>query len=100
MDLIQQENIVFEDFDYIQFMIEQAEDKEFMVIGGQQTYELFLPYADRMYLTYIYHDFEKVDTFFPSYDMSEWNLKDSRFYNKDENNDYSFSILTLERKGV
>ena len=50
--------------------------KQVMVAGGGEIYEQFLPRADRMYLTVIYHDFEG-DTFFPEFSPGEW-LIDSR----------------------
>ena len=41
------------------------------VIGGQSIYEQFLPYADMLYITEIYREFEG-DTFFPEIDATCW----------------------------
>ncbi|MTD29760.1 dihydrofolate reductase [Planomicrobium sp. YIM 101495] len=40
--------------------------EEVMIIGGEQIFRATLPLADRLYITYIDHDFEG-DTFFPEY---------------------------------
>ncbi len=44
-----------------------AINSELMVIGGQQIYELFLPYATTLYLTEVKKTIDW-DTFFPLYD--------------------------------
>lgn len=93
------ENLVFESLEYIQFMIEQSKDKEIVVIGGQQTYELFLPVASRVYLTRIHHSFPEADSYFPMLDSSEWSAKLDARHAESEDNDHPFSIYTFERKG-
>ena len=45
--------------------------EEIMVIGGALIYELFLPRADRLYLTYIHRCFEG-DVYFPAFDLADW----------------------------
>ena len=47
---------------------------EIMVIGGSQVYEIFLPAAQRLYLTRVHADVEG-DTFFPAVNEDEWQLK-------------------------
>lgn len=44
-----------------------SHDTESFIIGGATVYEQFLPYVDKLYVTWIYKDFE-ADTFFPSID--------------------------------
>lgn len=45
----------------------------FFVIGGGQIYEKLLPLCDRVYVTKIFKDHDKVDTYFPNLDKSdEW----------------------------
>lgn len=50
-----------------------GEAEETMIIGGEQIFRLSLPFADRLYVTYINHEFPG-DTYFPSYDENEWEL--------------------------
>jgi dihydrofolate reductase len=48
-----------------------AEDSEAFVIGGAAVYALFLPEADRLYLTWIDAEIPG-DTLFPTVNWSEW----------------------------
>lgn len=48
----------------------KKENKEIMVIGGEQIFRLALPIADILYVTKIQHSF-KGDTYFPEYG-DEW----------------------------
>lgn len=96
--LEQHENLVFESLDYILFMVEQSPEKEFMVIGGQKTYELFLPLASRIYLTSIFYCFNQADTYFPDLDLKEWTPKIIERVPSDARNDHPFIIMKYERK--
>lgn len=75
-----------------------AEDNaaEIMVIGGAQLYELALPKASRLYLTYIHESFEG-DTFFPEFNSDDWQ-EVSREDKVSEKSDIRFSWVVLERK--
>jgi dihydrofolate reductase len=48
-------------------------DEEVMVIGGEQVYKQFLPYADKLYLTHINKEFE-ADAYFPEVIAKDWLL--------------------------
>jgi len=48
-------------------------EKEVMIIGGEQIFRMSLDIADRLYITYINHEFPG-DTYFPEYDDKEWEL--------------------------
>lgn len=50
--------------------IAKKEEKEIMVIGGEQIFRLALPIADVLYVTKIQHTFQG-DTFFPEF-SDEW----------------------------
>ena len=45
--------------------------EEIMIIGGASIYTLFLPWADRLYLTCI-HDCFEGDVYFPAFDRADW----------------------------
>ncbi len=49
------------------------EGDEAFVIGGASLYSEFLPYADKLYLTFIDHAFEG-DSVFPHIDYAKWRL--------------------------
>ena len=74
-----------------------ADDEEAFVMGGATMYRLFLPYADRLYLTRIHSSFT-ADVFFPSLVEDEWILVEEEFKPKDERNIYDLSFQTLIRK--
>lgn len=70
---------------------------EIMVIGGAEVYNLFLPHAKQMYLTYIHHEFEG-DAFFPAFDPAEWQEITRQDFKADAQSPYSYSFVILERK--
>lgn len=65
-------------------------EKEIMIIGGEKIYELFMPYANKLILTEIQHNFEG-DAFFPVFDKNDYTV----IYEQKENEkelDYNFII--------
>ncbi len=76
--------------------IEIAQADEIMVIGGGQLYALALPLAQRMLLTLI--DIEpQADTWFPSWDDSEWKQTEIMHLKADDNNDPGYRIVDYRR---
>ena len=69
---------------------------EVYICGGQTLYEQFLPYADRLYLTIIEHEFE-ADTYFPAIG-DEWRCVSMIEGTRDENNQYDHHFLVYEKK--
>lgn len=65
-------------------------DEEVMIIGGASVYKLFIPYADKLYLTEI-NASAPADVFFPSFDKSKYN-KVVIETNNDEDLDYAFVV--------
>lgn len=45
--------------------------EELCVIGGTEIFKLFMPVADRLYVTEIHHTFD-ADTYFPEINRDEW----------------------------
>lgn len=70
---------------------------ESFVIGGGSVYRQFMQYADKLYLTMVYKDFE-ADTYFPDIDHDEWRLIDKEDHGPDEKNELLYSFLIYERK--
>lgn len=73
-----------------------AEVPELMIIGGESVYRLFLPHAERMYLTLIHHPFEG-DTYFPPFDQDDW-WEEERLDQTAEVTYLPHSFVTLRRK--
>ncbi|NMM50222.1 dihydrofolate reductase [Marinigracilibium pacificum] len=72
-------------------------ESEVFVIGGEHIYELFLPNADKIYLTEIKETFEG-DAFFP--EISNLNFKEvSRIkMARDSKNPYDYHFTVLEKE--
>lgn len=71
-------------------------EKEIVVIGGQQLYTTLLPLADRLYLTKVHHEFEHVDTYFPVINEDEW----SEYFFKEgsEKSKYEYTFHVYKKK--
>jgi dihydrofolate reductase len=69
---------------------------EVMIVGGASIYRQFLPLADRLYITRIYHDFEG-DAYFPDFDLKEWKETERTDHKADDKNPYDYSFLIFER---
>ena len=77
--------------------ISAADDAaEIMVIGGSEVYELFLPDADRLYLTRVHAEIDG-DAFFPAISGEDWRLIDDEHHAADERNEHAFSFQLFER---
>lgn len=71
------------------------EDEAF-VIGGAKVFEAFKPYVDRMYITFIEHQFDG-DTFY-SFNKDEWELVSDKPGMVDEKNVYPHRFQIYNRK--
>ncbi len=71
--------------------------KEIMIIGGSTIYEMLLPIVNRMYITYVDAEF-KGDAWFPEFNESQWQEKESLVRSADEKNLYNCRFVTLEKK--
>jgi dihydrofolate reductase len=77
--------------------LEAAVKKEIFVIGGGEVYGLFLPYAERIYLTEVDTD-AAADTFFPDFDGPSWRRQiEGRRH--DEAADLHYLFAVYERVG-
>jgi dihydrofolate reductase len=73
-------------------------ETECFIIGGGQIYKETLEkgLADRMYLTHIHEAFD-ADTFFPTFDASQWTKAILLTHQKDEKNKYDFDVVRYDR---
>jgi dihydrofolate reductase len=72
-------------------------DDEVFIIGGGNLYKQTLPLADKLYLTWIEHDFTDADTYFPSINFDEWKETLREDYMPEGKNPYAFSFINYER---
>jgi len=82
--------------------LEQALDfasaeEEVMIIGGSTIYELALPRADRLYMTYVENACEG-DAWFPEFDIERWHVIDSEQHAADEKNHSNYRFVTYQKK--
>jgi len=82
-------------FEHALALVPDAE--EFMVIGGSTIYEMLLPRANRLYLTYVEAEFDG-DAWFPEFDKNQWYELESVLRKADEKNLYDCRFVTLEKK--
>lgn len=78
-------------------VIDDFARENLMVIGGEEIYKLFLPYTDRIYLTYIDQDFQG-DTFFPNFEDEKWVKESEERGIKNEENSYDYYFQTFVKK--
>ena len=72
-------------------------DEDSYIIGGGEIYKLALPYADRIELTRVHHQFD-ADAFFPEIKETEWELSQSEFHAKDEKHLFDYTYETYSNK--
>ncbi len=72
-------------------------EEENFVIGGASIYKMFMPYANKMYVTKIDEEFDG-DTFFPNIDENEWKVETKEKGITDEKNPYNYEYITYIRK--
>lgn len=77
--------------------VQEFRDKELFVIGGAEIFRLFAETVDRMYITFIEHEFE-ADTYMSELDLSEWTLVSSEQGERNEKNPYEYYFRIYQRK--
>jgi dihydrofolate reductase len=70
-------------------VLQIAENEELFVIGGAEIFQWLFPFAKRLYITWIDHEFE-VDTTFPIFDEVNWQLESEIQGKQDEANPYLY----------
>jgi len=83
--------------DQLKQMDKANPEEELFVIGGGNIFEQVLPFADRMYITWIEAEFEG-DTYFPEFDEKEWHVTKKEKGIKDDKNPYDYYFLQYDRK--
>jgi dihydrofolate reductase len=89
------EVMLFSSAQHVIEFLEKSYD-EAMVIGGQQIYNLFMPFAQKLYLTRVHVEIEG-DTFF-TFDQQEWVAVKEEFHPADEKHALAFTFIEYVRK--
>ena len=73
-------------------------DAQVFVIGGYSGYRGTLPLADRLALTEVDAAAEAVDTYFPAFDATEWQLVARESFPADAQNEQPYAFADYVRK--
>jgi dihydrofolate reductase len=74
----------------------QIEQEKIFIIGGGQIYEMALPFADRLYLTFVEGNFN-AEVFFPDFNSTDFSKIVSSRKSHDENYEYEFVVLEKDK---
>ena len=72
------------------YQIEQ--NNEVFILGGAEIYRQALPLVDKLYISHVHASFPDADTFFPKFDLSQWNLKSKQSFDQSEVNEFAFDF--------
>jgi dihydrofolate reductase len=70
-------------------------EEEAFIIGGSELYTLGFSFATRLYLTEIQAHIEG-DTFFPTFNKSQWQEKSRQHHSADERHKYPFDFVVYD----
>ena len=87
--------VVYSVEDFVQYSKKQSD--EIFVIGGAEIFNETFAYADRLYITLIHEEFAG-DTYFPEFDVSNWELVSCEKGVKDNKNPYDYEFRIYNRK--
>ncbi|NQX61270.1 dihydrofolate reductase [Paenibacillus qinlingensis] len=73
-------------------------EEEIFIFGGEEIYRLFLPYADKLYMTKIDYEFDG-DTYFPEVDYTEWDEISAQQGITDAENPYIYNFYVYAKRG-
>ena len=81
--------------DSIESALELTKNDNVFIIGGASIYKAFLPYAKDIYLTEIEAEYPDADTFFPTFQKSDYTREVLASLNENET---SFSFIKYSKK--
>jgi len=71
-------------------------DENPFILGGAEIYKQAMPFADKLDITFVHHQFE-ADVFFPKIDKKIWKETSRENFKADEKNKFDYSFVTFER---
>ena len=84
------DGMLFKDFNKLLEFVKNL-DEEIMIIGGASIYKLFLPYANKLYLTEIDSE-EQADVYFPKFNKDDYTRS---VVSNSEVNGLKYSFVTV-----
>lgn len=70
---------------------------EIFIIGGGELYREMLPYASKLYITFVHITVEDADVFFPHIDFSQWREISRESFERGEKFEYPFEFVVFEK---
>jgi dihydrofolate reductase len=71
--------------------------QQVFIIGGAEIYQLFLPYADRLYVTLV-KTMIQADAFFPKWDHCSFKCIRKNSYSINQGNEFNFDLEIWEKR--
>ena len=78
--------------------IAQQEEKSIFVIGGEEIYQVALPYVEYIYLTMVHDGGIEGDTTFPNLDPKEWKVVYRKKGMQQPNDEHPFTFIEYQKK--
>jgi dihydrofolate reductase len=76
---------------------ERAGETELFIIGGEKIFKYALSLVDRIYLTDVQGEI-KGDVLFPQLSLKNWKTVSEASFEKNADNDHSFTVRVLDRR--
>ena len=87
---------VINNFKSIENFVQSSE--KYFLIGGAKIYKQLFGQCQKLYLTQVNISIKKADAFFPKINFSQWEKISSQQYDKNEKNEFNFTISEWIRK--
>lgn len=77
----------------------EDDDRTIFIIGGGEIYKLAMEaeVIDEMYITHVHKHYD-ADTFFPFFDVDQWQIQELASHDGDDRHDAPFKIVKYTRK--
>jgi dihydrofolate reductase len=82
----------------VEEVLKLSETHKIFICGGEETYNSFMPHANKLIMTHVHELNPLGEMFFPEIEFHEWKIIDSVPHAKNEKRNFSFAITTYERR--
>lgn len=82
----------------VEEVLELSETEDVYVIGGENVYNQFMPYADKMILTHVIGINQNAIAYFPDYETKEWKPVGMTKHSDDDKHTHAYTVANYIRK--
>jgi dihydrofolate reductase len=79
--------------DELLLIAERWGEKEIVIIGGAEVYEMYAEHAERILITHVDTEIDNVDAVFPQLDLNAYNKRELLHVQADHDHAYPFTIV-------